>query len=146
MSAFGGRAMANDLTHLTHPDALSQVRQPRGPQKPAISDALTHPDALCIEGMNASNCWRGARGTQARVGARRESASGASGASVRQAAEIRATRTGGMRTMAEVVANIVEQAARLSPPSGRNPHQFHEQKSDLADALKGLAEMLRTQA
>ncbi len=64
---------------------------------------------------------------------------------MRQAAEIRATRTGGMKTMGEVVAGIVEQAARLSPPSGRNPLQFHEQKSDLVGALKGLAEMLRTQ-
>ena len=71
---------------------------------------------------------------------------GASCASCVMAAEIRATRTGGMRTMAEIVAAIVEQATRLGPPSGRNPHQFHEQKSELIGALRGLAKRVREQA
>ncbi len=51
----------------------------------------------------------------------------------------------GMTSLGEVIADIVDQVRRIRPSSARNPHAFHEDKSEVIGALNDLAELVRAQ-
>jgi hypothetical protein len=47
-----------------------------------------------------------------------------------------------LTTAAEVARDCLEELNALGAPDRRNPHRYHEAKSDLAFKLKGLADVL----